>query len=394
MHFLRWVISLFSKPTPPHKANPVRVRAGQKAAETHKRRVKYMEAIELVSDLLSVKQYKSMRGQGGSRSYSGFHHAKPRDFNYIEPIIIAEAMPEFYPDINLQTINAGTTLQELERPLDYSMIRQELKEEGEEWAYDADADGKAVFSRMRHVSKNQVRGRVRVYMPYMVENRTVFVDRFRRHGESVVFYYGSADLEEWFHIGVSQSPGSADQFNNPRQQPFTKQLRIVSGFAKSREDKWIVGLQRSNQPAMAFPTDPIGVREIFRLRDIPEGKARRASMIHWVDAHYRKKHDDPSALTYVRKHLRGGTRFTWNGLICTVKPPRSDAAFSERPDLIDLRSEGIAAPKQIAVEDIPPVATAADEEELKLQIEMLRNGTAETFRANRKGSWVGIRPKN
>ena len=116
-------------------------------------------------------------------------------------------------------------------------------------------------------------------------------------------------------------------------------------------------------------------------------------MIHWVDAHYRKKHDDPSALTYVRKHLRGGTKFTWNGLICTVKPPRVDAAFSKRSDLIELRSEGIVVPKGIAVEHLPPEQTEQDREEIMEQIQMLRDGTAETFPANRKGSWVGIRPK-
>lgn len=92
----------------------------------------------------------------------------------------------------------------------------------------------------------------------------------------------------------------------------------------SREYYWMVELGYEDCPTVSFATDPTGVREVFRLRDIPEGKGRRAALRNWVREHWRKKRDARQDLTYVREHLRGAEQFSWNGMYCRIRPSSDD----------------------------------------------------------------------
>lgn len=92
---------------------------------------------------------------------------------------------------------------------------------------------------------------------------------------------------------------------------------------------WSVDLSMGGgASAVRLLTDPLGAREVFALRDMPNGKSRRAAIRHWVKSHYRQSRVDPESRSYVAKHLRGVSRFNWNGLGCTIRP-----AFSELEQL-------------------------------------------------------------
>lgn len=97
--------------------------------------------------------------------------------------------------------------------------------------------------------------------------------------------------------------------------------------------EWVANVKIGSGPAIGFVTDPIGAREIFRLRDINPGKLRRAALRNWITEHWRKKRNDPNEATRVREHLRGNTKFNWNGLGVEIKPSRFDI---ERNDKIRL----------------------------------------------------------
>ncbi len=108
-------------------------------------------------------------------------------------------------------------------------------------------------------------------------------------------------------------------------------LRLASSFAKDACERqftarfeWQVSLGYGDGGTLAFETDPIGAREIFRLRDIPNGASRRAALLHWVQEHWRKKPSDPAEATKVREHLRGASNFEWNGLRCKIRPSDFD----------------------------------------------------------------------
>lgn len=56
------------------------------------------------------------------------------------------------------------------------------------------------------------------------------------------------------------------------------------------------------------------VKELFSLRDIPDGYKRRAALRHWVARHFRRKLSKPGEFAEVRKHLRGREEFDWFGI--------------------------------------------------------------------------------
>lgn len=88
---------------------------------------------------------------------------------------------------------------------------------------------------------------------------------------------------------------------------------------------WSVLLSEGDGPRARFLTDPLGVREAFRLRDIPPGKRRRAALRHWVREHWRKRRDaGANDRAWIEAYLRGATEFVWNGLRCRIEPSVPD----------------------------------------------------------------------
>jgi hypothetical protein len=66
-------------------------------------------------------------------------------------------------------------------------------------------------------------------------------------------------------------------------------------------------------------TDPVGLREAFSLRELPEGKARRDALVHWVAEHWRKKPVNEGRCR-VQKHKRGKRKFhLWGPVHCWVE---------------------------------------------------------------------------
>lgn len=113
-------------------------------------------------------------------------------------------------------------------------------------------------------------------------------------------------------------------------------IDVALGVSLAREYEWSVSVGYGAGITVRVPVSPPAIKDLFRLRDIPEGSTRRTALRHWVASHWRKKHDDPNAETEVRQHFRGRQRFNWNGLICEVVPSkysmtRVEAAFEEAP---------------------------------------------------------------
>lgn len=96
---------------------------------------------------------------------------------------------------------------------------------------------------------------------------------------------------------------------------------------------WFVDFGFEGTPMVSLKTDPIGAREAFRLRDMPNGGTRRAALRHWVREHWRRGRGVTATEEHeVRAHLRGATEFAWNGLRCRIRPSVVDV----------LRSDGVA----------------------------------------------------
>lgn len=147
------------------------------------------------------------------------------------------------------------------------------------------------------------------------------------HGE--IDHYGSldaglVDFAGWSGDGWVSSAG-IDRKDPVYWDFLWMRASLAIGAELTYRQHWRVSIGVDSSPSVCFPTDPIGIRDVFRLRDIPPGKSRRAALTHWVREHWRKKRD-PSAsdLSKVREHLRGASEFSWNGLRCRIVPSISD----------------------------------------------------------------------
>jgi len=105
-------------------------------------------------------------------------------------------------------------------------------------------------------------------------------------------------------------------------------IQALIGVQFGQRYHWSVELGYAGLPQIRIPTDPVGAREVFRLRDLPEGASRRTALRHWVRSHWRRRSEggDP---VLVRDFLRGQTAFTWNGLRCSLRPSRFDLERDE-----------------------------------------------------------------
>jgi len=102
-------------------------------------------------------------------------------------------------------------------------------------------------------------------------------------------------------------------------------VALAAGVQFCKPMYWQVGLQIDDGPMIRFFTDPHGAAQAFRLRDVAPGRSRRAALCHWVGHHWRRNRAD-DGLHEVRRHLRGATTFTWNGLTCAIEPAKDDLA--------------------------------------------------------------------
>jgi len=95
-------------------------------------------------------------------------------------------------------------------------------------------------------------------------------------------------------------------------------IRLACSLQMTNEYYWQVEMGFEKSRLIKVPTDYAGVKEVFRLRDMPNGSSRRKALLHWVSDHYRKKRDDSN--TKVDSYLRGKTKFIWNGMMCNIYP--------------------------------------------------------------------------
>jgi len=67
--------------------------------------------------------------------------------------------------------------------------------------------------------------------------------------------------------------------------------------------------------------DPCLSKNIFKLRDVPEGKNRRAAIVNFVKEHLRaNSNKDKDYKSLVKEHLRGKNQFIWNGFTVGILP--------------------------------------------------------------------------
>lgn len=105
---------------------------------------------------------------------------------------------------------------------------------------------------------------------------------------------------------------------------------VAIGIALRQRYEWAINIGFENTPSVRIATDPTGMKELFRLRDVQPGRDRRDALMNWVSDHWRQNRRDPDIEIYVRKHMRGGTRFDWRGFSCEIIPSRFDMEQTDK----------------------------------------------------------------
>lgn len=95
-----------------------------------------------------------------------------------------------------------------------------------------------------------------------------------------------------------------------------QQTQILLGAQFNLENQCYVYLKPDGaEIGFKYPITSLQqVKELFSLRDIPDGYKRRAALRHWVAKYARRKPAKPDELVEVKEHLRGKQDFTWFGI--------------------------------------------------------------------------------
>lgn len=207
-------------------------------------------------------------------------------------------------------------------------------------------DGTWQFSRIRTLNVKDWRGKLRLYSPRMFED-VVMISQPNGAHLSVRRPYAIVGTEVrpaagWINghsvtgMGHELNPECFGRSRSDEDDDHVAEhLKMAAGISLRRHYLWSVLLGEGEGPRARFVTDPIGVREAFRLRDIPPGKKRRAALLHWVKEHWRKSRSrSESDRAWVRAHLRGAWSYDWNGLHCQIEPSIEDMNEAARAKTI------------------------------------------------------------
>lgn len=163
----------------------------------------------------------------------------------------------------------------------------------------------------RRVGPQALRGRVKVLPPTIVEWS---IAAMRPQGDALTdkFYLGHYG-NRWKTIyPASTSISTPDDLQ--------LRLSVATQIQFERRYLWRAVLGYPGTASISLHTTPEGSKALFKLRDVPDGKERRAALRNWVTEHWRKKAADPAESVRVREHLRGATDFSWRGLSVRLIP--------------------------------------------------------------------------
>lgn len=238
-----------------------------------------------------------MSHPGAPRRYDGIHRIDSSIFDGFEP---------FGPRETLERLIRGKDASDIPVwPIDSSLAFCGEDEYGRFWE----------FSRVSTLNPSDARGRLRIVTPKMLKMEGLHVSVKGGALSCVVLCaIVNGKIVDATKIGRSLDGIKADLT-----------AKFHYGASLRQHYHWSVLLGEGDGPRARFLTDPVGVREAFRLRDIPPGKRRRAALRHWVRCHWRQKRDmSADDRAWIEAYLRGATDFAWNGLRCRIEPSVPD----------------------------------------------------------------------
>ena len=84
--------------------------------------------------------------------------------------------------------------------------------------------------------------------------------------------------------------------------------------------------ENENSIGIRIPIHPSSSKEVFIMRNIPEGNSRKKAIVNYVKEHYRKINNcnDQEVEILIKQHFRGELKFNWRGLEVHITPSQYD----------------------------------------------------------------------
>lgn len=182
--------------------------------------------------------------------------------------------------------------------------------------------GRYAVHRLKKVDPSTVRGRISRFAPHIFEKSVGLINDEGKYrtARTIVGWTGT----RWMNLA------------GPEMYPCEEglgHLKVSTSLLLSKYLDWHAKIGFVGGLSVTFSTDPTGARELFKLRDIPAGKCRREALKNWVRAHWRKKRSNPDEASQVREHLRGQSKFTWNGLRVEIIPATAEIEEKLNPEI-------------------------------------------------------------
>lgn len=114
---------------------------------------------------------------------------------------------------------------------------------------------------------------------------------------------------------------------NSMYMQMIKTFHIALQLALTYDYEWSCYIKENKDSiGVRIPISPSSSKDIFQLRDLPDGKQRKSAIVNFVKEHYRNvdNSDGTDKQVLISKHLRGELKFNWRGLEVHIIPSPYD----------------------------------------------------------------------
>lgn len=214
----------------------------------------------------------------------------------------------YFPDVQVS---------DLDVPMDVCFIRTAMDDV-------ADGNDKGVYqvTRLRYIHPREIRGKVKIYHPLAHEITYGF---FYMSGKVITAKDYIAPIgKTWKRLTPTWAEG-----NGTKTDPQIHRVATMCcGIEFTNRYQWFLEIGYKDTKSIKVPCSIDALQEIFKLRDIADGKKRRDALRNWVCEHIRRTE---TRETKVRAHLRGSMNFTAGEWSFKIHPSRYDKQLNKEP---------------------------------------------------------------
>lgn len=245
-------------------------------------------------------------------------------------------------------------LSDLTTKLDFSILNLTGKPNFE--TSNPDESFPVVARRIRQITIQEARGKINEITPTIIESSVTGFVPATGKACSTTQYFGITKEEN--AMDITNYPAGSRINKEATIEDFGKNFQVAVGWQFNDYYCWNIIISLPKGLSIAFETNAVGARELFKMRSIPFGKIRRTPLKNWVSEHWRTKRDEISVEQKIRKHLRGNERFSWGDYLVEIRPSKDAIEQNKNQKLLSeiekLKKENIRLKNRPTVRHLPP----------------------------------------